>query len=178
MNLEDILLSKMCQSQKDKYCNTVCFHLWEIPRLVKFIELESRVVVTRGSGEEVEKGMAPHSSTPAWRIPWTKEPGGLQSLGSQRVRHHWSNSADRHSITDLSGDYPWFQGFQGEMDKYLADKAIRFQWPTISKRERSLGWFSFPRSLPQTRLLLFFGLDFECIHLTAVSRSPASVQTY
>ena len=31
--------------------------------------------------------MAPHSSTLAWKIQWTEEPGGLQSLGSQRVRH-------------------------------------------------------------------------------------------
>ena len=31
--------------------------------------------------------MATHSSIPAWRIPWTEEPGGLQSTGSQRVRH-------------------------------------------------------------------------------------------
>ena len=34
-----------------------------------------------------EKEMATHSSTLAWRIPWTKEPGGLQSMGLQRVRH-------------------------------------------------------------------------------------------
>ena len=92
MNLEDILLSKMCQSQKDKYCNTVCFHLWELPRLVKFIELESRVVVTRGSGEQVEKGMAPHSSTPAWRIPWTEGSCRLQSVGLLRVGHNWATS--------------------------------------------------------------------------------------
>ena len=32
-----------------------------------------------------EKAMAPHSSTLAWRIPWTEEPGGLQSMGSLRV---------------------------------------------------------------------------------------------
>ena len=35
----------------------------------------------------LEKGMATHSSIPAWRIPWTDEPGSLQSMGSQRVRH-------------------------------------------------------------------------------------------
>ena len=35
---------------------------------------------------EEEKAMAPHSSTPAWKIPWTEEPGGLQSMGSHRVR--------------------------------------------------------------------------------------------
>ena len=34
-----------------------------------------------------EKAMAPHSSTLAWKIPWTEEPGGLQSMGSGRVRH-------------------------------------------------------------------------------------------
>ena len=34
-----------------------------------------------------EKGMATHSSILAWRIPWTEEPGGLQSVESQRVRH-------------------------------------------------------------------------------------------
>ena len=37
--------------------------------------------------EVLEKAMAPHSSTRAWKIPWTEEPGGLQSLGSPRVRH-------------------------------------------------------------------------------------------
>ena len=36
--------------------------------------------------------MAPHSSTLAWRSPWTEEPGGLQSTGSQRVRHDWVTS--------------------------------------------------------------------------------------
>ena len=34
-----------------------------------------------------EKAMAPHSSTLAWKVPWTEEPGGLQSMGSLRVRH-------------------------------------------------------------------------------------------
>ena len=36
--------------------------------------------------------MAPHSSTFAWKIPWTEEPGGLQSMGLQRVRHDWATS--------------------------------------------------------------------------------------
>ena len=35
----------------------------------------------------LEKAMAPHSSTLAWKIPWMEEPGGLQSMGSLRVRH-------------------------------------------------------------------------------------------
>ena len=46
----------------------------------------------------MEKAMAPHSSTLAWKIPWTEEPGGLQSMGSEesdmteRLRFHFSLS--------------------------------------------------------------------------------------
>ena len=40
-----------------------------------------------GQEDPLEKGMATHSSFLAWRIPWTEESGGLQSMGSQRVRH-------------------------------------------------------------------------------------------
>ena len=39
-----------------------------------------------------EKAMAPHSSTLAWKIPWTEEPGRLQSMGSLRVGYHWATS--------------------------------------------------------------------------------------
>ena len=46
--------------------------------------------------DPLEKEMAPHSSTLAWKIPWTEEPGGLQSTGSQRVGHDWVTSL--HSI--------------------------------------------------------------------------------
>ena len=41
---------------------------------------------------ELEKAMAPHSSTLARKIPWTEEPGGLQSMGSLRVRYDWATS--------------------------------------------------------------------------------------
>ena len=40
-----------------------------------------------GWEDPLEKGMATHSSILAWRIPWTGEPGGPQSMGSKRVRH-------------------------------------------------------------------------------------------
>ena len=41
-----------------------------------------------GWGDPLEKEMATHSSILAWKIPWMEEPGRLQSLGSQRVRHN------------------------------------------------------------------------------------------
>ena len=40
----------------------------------------------------LEKAMAPHSRTLAWKIPWMEEPGGLQSMGSLRVWHDWATS--------------------------------------------------------------------------------------
>ena len=39
-----------------------------------------------------EKAMAPHSGTLAWKVSWTEEPGGLQSMGSLRVGHDWATS--------------------------------------------------------------------------------------
>ena len=41
-----------------------------------------------GLGRSLKKEMATHSSTLAWKIPWTEEPGRLQPMGSQRVRHN------------------------------------------------------------------------------------------
>ena len=47
-----------------------------------------------------EEGMATHSSILAWRILWTKEPGGLQSMGSQRVEHDWATD-NFHFLTTV-----------------------------------------------------------------------------
>ena len=44
-------------------------------------------VLSLGWEHPLEQEMATHSSIHAWKIPWTEEPGGLQSMGSQRVRH-------------------------------------------------------------------------------------------
>jgi len=46
-----------------------------------------KTALSLGWEDLLEKGMAIHSSILAWRIPWTKEPGGLHSMGLQRVRH-------------------------------------------------------------------------------------------
>ena len=50
-----------------------------------------------GQGYPLEKGMATCSNILVWRIPWTEEPGCLQSIGSQRVRHTWSDLAHMHA---------------------------------------------------------------------------------
>ena len=50
--------------------------------------------------------MAPHSSTLAWKIPWTEEPGRLLSMGSQRVRHDWVTSLSLFTFMHCTSGYP------------------------------------------------------------------------
>ena len=49
--------------------------------------LQETQVRSLGQVDPLEKGMATHSSVLAWRMPWTEEPGGPQSMGSQKVGH-------------------------------------------------------------------------------------------
>ena len=49
--------------------------------------------------DHLEKGLAPHSSILAWRIPWTEEPGRLQYIGLQRVGYNW----ETNTFTSLQG---------------------------------------------------------------------------
>ena len=54
--------------------------------------------------------MATHSSILAWEIPWTEEPGGLQSVGSQRIRHNWATEQSRESLIEFQTiflTFPW-----------------------------------------------------------------------
>ena len=55
-----------------------------------------------GREDALEEAMAAHSSILAWRTPWTEEPGGLESMGSQRVRHDWNDSVGTHVDTSSS----------------------------------------------------------------------------
>ena len=56
-------------------------------RLKRLPPMRETRVQFLGREDPLEKEMATHSSILAWRIPWTEEPGGLQSTGSQRVGH-------------------------------------------------------------------------------------------
>ena len=57
-----------------------------------------------GWDDPLEKDTATHSSVLAWRIPWTEEPGGLQSIGSQRVRYDFATEHARVHVC-LEGHY-------------------------------------------------------------------------
>ena len=61
----------------------------KVKRLPAMLETQVR---SQDREDPLEKAMAIHSSTLAWKIPWTEEPDRLQSMGSQRVGHHWATS--------------------------------------------------------------------------------------
>ena len=63
-----------------------------------------RQVQSLGQEDPLEEEMATHSNILAWRIAWTEEPGGLQSVGSQRVRHNWKSI---HTHTFLGACVPF-----------------------------------------------------------------------
>ena len=72
------------------YLNT-CMQYIKTSLVAQMVKRLSTMRETRvrslGWEDPLEKEMAIHSSTIAWKIPWTEEPGRLQSMGSQRVRH-------------------------------------------------------------------------------------------
>ena len=85
------------------FCEFVCFwsiiDLWGFPSgsVVKnppaMQEPQETWVPSLGREDPLEEGMATHSSVLAWRIPWTEETGGLQSIASLRVEHDWNDLA-------------------------------------------------------------------------------------
>ena len=64
--------------------------------MVKNLPMEEIWVASLGQEDPLEEEMATHSSILAWRIPWTEEPGRLQSMRSQRVRHNLATKQQQH----------------------------------------------------------------------------------
>ena len=62
-------------------------------------EMQVQSLHLQRAGEDpLEKEMTTHSSILAWKIPWTEKPGGLQSMGSQRVRHNLGTEQQQKQI--------------------------------------------------------------------------------
>ena len=91
-------------------------------------------VQSHGFEDPPEKGKATYSSILGWRIPWTEEPGALQSVGSQRVGHEWATTTNIMNISCYSFCSSMLDmGFLvAQMVKNLT--AMRETWV------RSLGW--------------------------------------
>ena len=86
----------------------------------------------RGLGRSPGEGKATHSSILAWKIPWTEEPGRLQSMGLQRVRHNWATSLSLSLLDSMEiklvnpkGKQPWIL-----TGKPHAEAEAPILWPT------------------------------------------------
>ena len=72
----------------------ICIMAEQIKNPPAMQETQEMQVWSLGQKDPVEEEMATHSSIFAWKIPRAEEPDCLQSIGSQRVRHHWNDLAD------------------------------------------------------------------------------------
>ena len=93
-------------------------------------------VQSLGQEDPMEKGMATHSNILAWRAPWTEEPGGLQSMGLQRVTHPWASNTFTEKAT--GGENPFISW------AWAGRKRLGATWdtggPGDSKGRRSHPW--------------------------------------
>ena len=74
-------------------CHCIIILPWSVPNLCSYQQcMWLPISFYTLANSILEKAMAPHSSILAWKIPWTEEPGRLQSMGSLRVGHDWATS--------------------------------------------------------------------------------------
>ena len=96
-----------------------------------------------GREDPLEKEMATHSSILAWRIPWTEEPDGLQSMGSQRVGHGWVTSL--HFIVIITAimiiKYIDWQSIPCTGTSSIRGNLCRKEWDTTER----LNWTDVPK---------------------------------
>ena len=117
-----------------------CSHYGKVWRFLKKLKIElSHDLMVQTAMQEtwvwfmgwedpLEKGMATHSSILAWRIPWTEEPGRLQSMGLQRVRHNWVTNTFYFHI-HIYGFPRWLSGKESAC-KCKSHRRHRFD-PTV-----------------------------------------------
>ena len=83
-----MLASGVLQNDSVIYIHIYILEAFLVTQTMKYLlAMQETQVQSLGWEDPLEKEMVIHSSTLAWRIPWSEEPGGLQSTGSQRVRH-------------------------------------------------------------------------------------------
>ena len=96
-----------CQTLNESAIGIHMFRASLVAQMVKNLPvMQETWVWSLGWEDPLEEGMAIHSSILAWRIPWTEEPGGLQSMGSQRVGHDWVTKHSTACICSLPLEPP------------------------------------------------------------------------
>ena len=104
-------------------------------------EMQETQVRSLGQEDPLEEEMAIHSSILAWKIPWTEEPGGLQSKGFQRVRHDWVWAWTRKDLLTLIGSMKWILDvWPLELwdNTFLLFRATKFMKMYYNKHKKSI----------------------------------------
>ena len=93
-----------------------------VAQLVKSLPaMQETWVWSLGREDPLEECMAAHSSILAWRIPWTEEPGGLQSMGLQRVRYEWVTNTQTYMEVFLIHTFQWRNWSSEGVNDFLKD---------------------------------------------------------
>ena len=92
---EAAVLQRQVMTVQQEPCHPMNSTLYLDPKQNKFQYHRGKKM--SGSRSRREEGTEAHSSLPAWKTPWTEEPGGLQSMRSQRVGHDWSDLELTHA---------------------------------------------------------------------------------
>ena len=87
-------------------------------------ETEETKVQPLGQKDPLEKGMAAHSSILTWRIPWTEEPGQVQSMGLQRIEHNWATNTEA-SNTGANADFSSQTGVIIDSGVFIIPKEVK-----------------------------------------------------
>ena len=124
-----------------------------VAQMVKTLPVMQETQWPLGLEDPMEKGMATQSSILGWRIPWKEEPGGLQFMGSHRIRHDWATSTFTHS--DCLGPLSFSSLNQGKVALSCCVSVYR---PAVWVRDTHVYVHSFPDSLP-TEVLAEHGAE-------------------
>ena len=104
----------------DKRAGSILVRASIVAHVVKSLPwMQETWVWSMGWEDPLEKRMATHSSILSWRIPWTEEPGGLQSMELQKVRHDWVTNIHKH-ISRIQRNPVW-QAWWGVGITYLSE---------------------------------------------------------
>ena len=104
-----------------------------------------------GREDPLEKEMATHSSILAWRIPWTEEPGGLPSTGSQRVGHDWATSLSLIVIS--TSQMRNSEAFRGSVN---LTNVIYWRWQSWIWTQGCLTWIELSWHILFSNLWIYF----------------------
>ena len=127
----------------------------------------------------LEKEMATHSSVLAWRIPGTGEPDGLQSMGSHRVGHDWSNLAAAAAVAQMVKNLPamqetlvWFLGRKDPLEEGMTIHSSILAWRIPWTKRNLVGYCPWDlKQLDMTKwlTLCIYKIPNYIIHSSAVS---------